>query len=320
MKHQRRILPVLALALAVLLTACGSQTKIRFGAAALGGNYHTFAQSLSSVLSSEADIETEVRATAGSAANIRLLDEDFIRLGLAQSDVISNMYSATGSFSGEEPRTGYSAVAGLYTEACQVVVRADSGITGIRDLRGKTVSVGESESGTEQNAREILAAYGLGGSMVTTVNKSYADAAEGLKAGEIDAFFCTVGIPTPVVASLSESCAIALLPIDGTEAAALQEAYGYYASCTVPAGTYAGQTADVPTLGVKSVLLASDKLSEGTVEAITRTLFENAGTLSYAIPVDFDLTVQSATEDVPIPFHPGAAAYYQAQGITVPTK
>ena len=192
MQYKNRALRVLALVLALLLmTACSTQKRIRFGAAALGGNYHAFAQSLSSVLASEADIETEVRATAGSAANIRLLDEDYIRLGLAQSDVISNMYYATGNFTNQEPRTGYSAVAGLYTEACQVVVRAESGITSIRDLRGKTVSVGESESGTEQNAMEILAAYGLSGSMVTTVNKDYAAAAESLKAGEIDALFCT---------------------------------------------------------------------------------------------------------------------------------
>ena len=38
---------------------------------------------------------------------------------------------------------------GLYTEACQIVVRADSDIRSVEDLQGKTVSVGEEESGTE---------------------------------------------------------------------------------------------------------------------------------------------------------------------------
>lgn len=49
----------------------------------------------------------------------------------------------------------------MFTEACHIVVRKDSDINSVDDLLGKTVSIGEEESGSELNAKQILSAYGL---------------------------------------------------------------------------------------------------------------------------------------------------------------
>ena len=57
-------------------------------------------------------------------------------------------------------------------------MRADSGINTIEDLQDKRVSVGEEESGTEQNAKQILAVYGLNDSLVDEVNLDYTNAAQ----------------------------------------------------------------------------------------------------------------------------------------------
>ena len=76
---------------------------------------------------------------------------------------------------------------------------------------------------------------------------------------------------------------------------------------------------DVRTLGVKSMLIASDKLSEETVKNIAESLFNHSGDLQLAIPVDFELTEDFATSDIPIPFHKGAAAYYESKGISLPS-
>ena len=68
---------------------------------------------------------------------------------------------------------GFGAVAALYTETRQVVVRADSDIRSIEDLHGRTVSIGAEESGSSRNARQILFAYGLNDKMVSMVNLNY---------------------------------------------------------------------------------------------------------------------------------------------------
>ncbi len=252
----------LFLCLALLLTGCSYQTKtIRFGAADIGGMYYTVANAYAGLASKESsDLKFEVKNTAGSAANLRLLSGNYIDLGIAQADLVRAAHEGTGSFS-DNRQQGYRAIAGLYTEACQIVVRADSDIRTLNDLQGKTVSIGASESGTEQNATEILKLSGLTSKLVHMVNLDYADAAGKLASGEIDALFCTAGIRTAVIEELAKECDLRLLSIDDTCLEKLLATTKEYSKYVIPANTYSGQDEDVTTIGVKAVLLASDALS-----------------------------------------------------------
>ena len=304
----------------LFLTGCGSSASIRFGAADVGGMYYTVANAFAGLTSDETSkYHYEVRTTAGSAANLRLLSSGYIDLGIAQADLACDAYQGTGSFS-KTPYQGYRAIASLYTEACQIVVRADSNIHTLDDLQGHTVSVGAEESGTEQNATQILTLSGLTSDLVKTVNLDYAEAACQLASGKIDAMFCTAGIRTAVIDELASSCDIRLLSVSDTCLDKLLATSSAYSRYTIPANTYNGQTEDVTTIGVKAVLLASDKLSDDTVESITETLFAHAQELAYATSLEVAYDETEATSGVTVPFHPGAAAYYEKQGITVPTN
>ena len=302
-------------------SGCGSASdRIRFGAAGLGGMYHAFADTFTDIVKSEnEDYKMEVKTTAGSTANLRLLSEDYVQLAIAQADLTNDAYYGTGIFEGKEYQ-GYSAVAGLYTEACQIVVRDDSDIESIDDLQGKKISIGEEESGTEQNANQILAAYGLTDQLVDKVNLDYTEAASELKDGEIDAFFCTAGIQTTVIGELSKQCGIRLLELDDKGKNKLLNAYDFYTEYEIPAETYTGQTEAVDTVGVKAVLLASNNLSEKTVENLTRTLFANEQELQYSLSADIALDEADAVEGISIPFHKGSAKYYESAGVDVTTE
>lgn len=151
---------------ALMLMGCGSSAgRIRFGAAGLGGMYQAFGDAFAKLAEEgEGTDPIEVRTTAGSAANIRLLSEDYVQMAIAQADMAEDAYAGTGVFADGETYTNFSTVAGLYTEACQVAVRADSEITSIEDLQGKTVSIGEavSVSWYFHDYVEALAAGGFG--------------------------------------------------------------------------------------------------------------------------------------------------------------
>ena len=306
---------------ALLLTGCSGSTKLssgklRLGAAGEGGIYHEFGQAYADLENQKAEGSMELRNTAGSAANLRLLMGEYLQLAIAQGDLVQDAYNQTGIFEEEEQNRGFGAVAALYTEACQIVVRADSDIRSVDDLQGKTVSIGAEESGSEQNAEQILAAYGLNDILVSTVNLNYEDAAAQLKAGKIDAIFLTAGTPSPVVKELADDCGIRLLNVDGTAAQRLMSTYSSYGEVSIPAGTYPGQTEEVRTVGVKAVLLASNAVPEKTVRELTELLFENREQLSEQLGIQLDEEAD-AVEGVGIPFHAGAAAYYKAAGITV---
>lgn len=57
------------------------------------------------------------------------LSQNYIQLALCQADLLEDAWNGTGQFQGTEPIRGFGAVAGVYEEACQIVVRADSEIS-----------------------------------------------------------------------------------------------------------------------------------------------------------------------------------------------
>ena len=246
---------------------------------------------------------------------MRLLSDHYIELAIAQMDLIRDAYAGKGLFQDNACKE-YQAVAALYPEACQIVVRKDSGITSIDDLQGKTVSVGEEESGTENNATQILQVYGLA-ELVKTEQLNYTDAAKELEEGKIDAMFCTAGIRTMVLEELANKCEVNWLSLEDKQIDKLKAAYPDYSEYVIPAGTYAGQKSEVKTIAVQAVLVVSNKMSEERVRELTKLFFEKKKDLQYATSVELPQDEASAVEGVSIPFHPGAAEYYAEHGVIV---
>ena len=124
----KRVLSILMCLCLFMTTGCSRQEKIRFGAAGIGGMYYPFANAFTELASKdEPEIHWKVKSTAGSAANLRLLSDNYIELGIAQADLIEDAYYGKGTFHSGRYR-GYKAVASLYPQACQIVVRKDSDI------------------------------------------------------------------------------------------------------------------------------------------------------------------------------------------------
>ena len=75
--------------LAGILTSCGTNTgKIKFGAAGLGGTYRVFGDTFANLVTSKnKKYKMEVKTTAGSAANLRLLSDGYIQMAVAQTDL-----------------------------------------------------------------------------------------------------------------------------------------------------------------------------------------------------------------------------------------
>lgn len=79
------LLPILILC---SVTACSSNRELRFGAAGIGGNYYLFGETFAKQVSADTGLKFEVKETAGSAANLRLLDDNYVQICIAQSDLI----------------------------------------------------------------------------------------------------------------------------------------------------------------------------------------------------------------------------------------
>ena len=331
MKKKLSIALALILAFAMILcTACGDGAKdpatpdapsnagdlsaitINVGTGGSTGTYYGFCNVISSLLKEKTGANLIINSSGASKANILDIDDGIVDMAIVQNDVMDYAYNGTSLFAEDGAIKSFSTLGAAYAEVCQIVAKADSGIKTVADLKGKKVSVGDSGSGVEFNAQQILGAYDITFDDINKQNLSFQASADALKDGKIDAFFCTAGAPTVAITDLATTTGIVLVEIDADHLAKLQEDYGFYAAYTVPAGTYKGIDADATTVAVKATFIVSNELDEETVYQLTKAIYENKGEYSHekAAEMSFEYAVSS----ISVPFHPGAERYFKEVG------
>ncbi len=308
---------ILALSMVFALAACGGAgTKMTMGTGGTSGTYYGYGGVLGQYITNNAGVNVTVVSTDGSKANIQGIDAGNYQLGTVQSDVMSYAWDGTRSFETEGKIESFRTVAGLYAEAVQLVTM-DPAIKSVADLKGKSVSIGAPGSGVYFNAMDVLAAAGLAESDIKAQYQSFADSADALKDGKIDAAFIVAGAPTPAITELCTTNNAYLVPIDGAVAEKMMAECPFYTVHNVPAGTYAGQTEDVKTVTVKATLIVNADASEEDVYNLTAAIFNNIDAITAENGKGAELSLENATSGMTVPFHAGAAKYFAEKGVEV---
>ena len=311
---------ILAGVMALSLAACGGAgTKMTMGTGGTAGTYYGYGGVLGQYITNNAGVNVTVVSTDGSKANIQGIDIGNYQLGTVQSDVMSYAWEGTRSFEKEGKISTFKTVAGLYAESVQLVTM-DPAIKSVADLKGKAVSIGAPGSGVYFNAIDVLTAAGLTEADINAQYQSFADSADALKDGKIDAAFIVAGAPTPAITELCTTNAAYLVPIDGAVAEKLMADCPFYTTLKIPAGTYAGQTEDVETVTVKATLIVSADASEEDVYNLTAAIFDNAEAIKAENAKGAELSIENATSGMTVPFHAGAAKYFAEKGVEVPVE
>ncbi len=261
------------------------------------------------------DLKVTVEASGASVANAKLIASGDADFAILQNDI------AYYAFTGVKPMfdkavPNIRGVASLYPEHCQIHARKDAKIASVKDLKGKRVAVGPLGSGTEQNAIQILEAYGLKFEDLGKVERLTAtESADFLKDGRIDAAFYTVGVGASAIVDTALMVETVIVPIDGPQADALVKKYPFYSKDKVPGGIYKGIDKDVPTVAVLAILVAKAELEEDVVYKITKAMFENIKSIETAHAKGKEVKLEKALIGMPIPIHPGAEKFYRERGI-----
>ncbi len=309
---------VLALTLVFALCACGGNagTKMTMGTGGTSGTYYGYGGIIGQYITNKAGIQTTVVSTDGSKANIQGIAAGNYQLATVQSDVMAYAWEGTRSFETDGKIDSFRVVAGLYAESVQLVTM-DPSIKSVADLKGKSVSIGAPGSGVYFNAIDVLTAAGLTEADIKAQYQSFADSTDALKDGKIDAAFIVAGAPTPAITELCTTNAAYLVPIDGDVAENLIASCPFYTTYTIPAGTYAGQKADVTTVTVKATLIVSADASEEDVYKLTAAIFDNIESITGEHAKGEELSLENATSGMTAPFHTGAAKYFAEKGMDV---
>ncbi len=311
---------VLALATVFVLVACSGGTAMTMGTGGTAGTYYGYGGILGNHIKTTAGITVNVVSTDGSKANILGIDAGNYQLATVQSDVMAYAWEGSRSFETEGALNSFRVIGGLYAEAVQLITMNPE-IKTVKDLAGKKVSIGAAGSGVYFNAMDVLAAAGLTEADIQPQYQSFADSADALKDGKIDAAFIVAGPPTPAIQELCTTNTAYLVPIDGEVADNLMASCPYYTVHSIPAGTYEGQTEDVNTVTVKATLIVSASASEDDVYNLTKAIFDGIDTITAAHAKGAELSIENATSGMTAPFHAGAAKYFAEKGVAdLPTK
>ncbi|MFN3362111.1 MAG: TAXI family TRAP transporter solute-binding subunit [Pseudanabaenaceae cyanobacterium] len=263
------------------------------------GEYHAMGQALATVIPRYAPrLRVKVLETKGATENISLVDGRQADLGFVQNDT--------------DTKPNIRSIASMYVETFHLVVRPGVKIAEFGDLRGKRVVTPPVGSGAYNAFLELLRHYDINLQEIKAIHLPGQEANQAFLQGKVDALFRVVGSGNLDMRRLLQKGRGSLVPID--QASALQIFYPETEPATIPKGTYSASPpippADLPTVGVRSLLITHRHLDKEIVEEITRILFEYRNDLVTLNPRAASISYPGTGQSLGIPLHPGAQAYY----------
>ena len=252
-------------------------------------------------------LQVQVISTAGSVDNLTRLARGDVQLAFVAGDTASQV----AAIAEQVPAPGgIAAIARIYDEYAQIVVRRDSTIRRLKDLTGMRVSTGSVGSSVEVTASRLLRAAGMDPDRDLLRRRlGVADSVELMRTGRLDAFFWVGGLPTQGIVDLAANTPLRLVPV-GEYVNQLRAEWGtFYRRATVPAAV--PEATD--TVAVPSYLVVSKSLDADLVYRLTQTLFSRRSDIAATVPSGRLLDLRTAIATSTIPLHPGALRYYRAR-------
>jgi TRAP transporter TAXI family solute receptor len=339
---------ILALAMSVSLVACGAKEepapapapapeasqpaetpaepagnyvynggRLTIGGADSTGTMYAAAAAIATTFGAKVEgLNVDATTSSGSNENALNVQEGEIELGMCSGDAAAAAVAGTGKFEAAGACTDIVAIGAVYASLSNWIALKSSGYEYLHDAVGGVFGIGPAASTSESSALLGLEAAGITADNSTFQNVTLGDGADNVANGVMTAATAFAGIPVgaQLNASVTKDCV--WLGFTDAELDAILEANPSYYKTVIPAGTYNGQDADVPTFGVKCMVICNKSLDSELVYNLAKTLAENteemiAGNGVFASMADPNFICN----DLPIALHDGAAAYYKDAGM-----
>lgn len=274
-----------------------------------GGMYDRFGDSIVAALKQLApQIKIQQRPSEGSVDNAFLLARGEADYAIVQGDVAEAAVRGEDAFSRGQPLSMLRAVGGLFPEAIHIVVRPDSPIKDVADLRGRRVDIGTPTSGTRFDALAVLAAYGLKPGDLGEARQDGLSAAIGrLRRGQLDALFATAAAPERALQAFAAQPGLRLLPISDAALEQLGKSRPGLVRFTLPVNTYPRQQSAVVTAASSALLVTTADAPAVEVERVVDLVFTRMSQKGVGGADVVKVSAENQLRGVTIPLHEGAA-------------
>ncbi|WP_250510169.1 TAXI family TRAP transporter solute-binding subunit [Caballeronia sp. GACF4] len=240
------------------------------------GTYIQIGQDLSKYVADPAGMELEVLSSKGSAENVqRMRYEPGVKFALVQSDVYQAYVdmAASGNTDAGNIIKPLRLIMPLYDEEIYFVVRSDSPLKYIQEIKDKNISVGLLGSGTAQSSATLYRL--MFGEPIADQNAQHysnEDALAKLIVRKIDVAVIVAGQPAKLFQDMNPELLqqIKLLRLDPAAPETARAKQTYFPA-TIRTSSYPNWIQeDTPTLTVKAFLVTYDYGLRGTVGAMSK--------------------------------------------------
>ena len=256
-----------------------------------GGFYHQVGPELKHAWEKQTQQQLELLTSSGSQENFTALKESKADFALIQGGVVD--------------LDGLNIIAPLSTDLIHVIVRKESSIRAIRDLKGKSILIGASGSGMAASALKILQFHGLD-EINTNLKNAYFTRLD--ENQNMDAAIVTAGILNSDLVELLESGNYRIIPVEYAQA--FCEKNAFFSPTVIHKGLYRmGDSLlshDIPTVATTALLVGREELSDEVVDQILLASFEKASYMQSPVM----LNIEEVRQQQDLKLHPRAMQYF----------
>jgi TRAP transporter TAXI family solute receptor len=270
------------------------------GTATPGGGFPLYGDAFAEMVNAqEPQLRVQPRNTKGSTENVPLLETGKVDLALVAGEI------ATAALA--KPGTTLRIVTAMYSSPGMFMVRADSPHRSIADLKGKPVVLGTQASGITALGRTVLQTLDIAVKEITL--EKAADGPAMLVDGRAEALW-GAGVGWPAFTALAKSGARFIGPTS-EEVQRILARQPALQAVTLPARSYPGQDAPLPSVGSWSYVLAIPDLSEETAYLLARALHRAEAPLAARLEQARETTMANTVAAAPRSdlIHPGVQKY-----------
>lgn len=319
-----------AAALGISATSALAQESHQYimGTATTGGTYYPVGVALSTLvkvkLEPESGIALSAISSAGSSENLKLMDEDQAQFGILQG--LYGAYAWEGEGPVPKAYRDLRSVSMLWQNVEHFVVNNDRVDTGTIDdmtsLYDASFSIGARNSGTEGSGRYILGQLGITPDEMDIAYLGYGPSADALQNGTIEGMNIPAGVPASAVTRAYANADGDITTLDFTEEQLekVNSRFELWSAYDIPAGTYPNQDEVIHTIAQPNILAARADVPDDDVYAITKAMYENLPFLNNIHPATKAMALEKAIVGLPMPLHPGAARFFEEQGLEIPER
>jgi hypothetical protein len=305
-----------ALATAIVLAPLTARAEefINILTGGTGGVYYPLGVAMTKIYAEKiSGAKPSVQSTKASVENLNLLQAGKGEIAFTLGDSLADAWNGNAEVGFKSKLDKLRTIAAIYPNYIQIAALKDANIKTLADLKGKRLSVGAPKSGTELNARAILAGAGMKYSDLGQVQYlPFNESVELMKNRQLDATLISAGLGVSAIRDLCASveCTIVEIP-----KAVVAKVGIPYMSVVIPGGTYKGNDKDVDAAAVQNYLVTRSTLPDQEVYDMTKTFFESLPALQAAHSAAKAIKLDAAAKNPPVPLHPGAEKYFKEKGV-----